>query len=262
MYGGPLHNPAFIQTILNYLPDLDKKVYATTSRIEGMLSTALEETLLDDEVEEGFSEKDGDAKPTAQAPRPIPRADASKIDAYPFFFFPSALSKVLHTPAPGEALIKGALRRAGYRATRSHCKPGTIKTDAPWSFIWEMMREWVRQKAPVKKGLIKEGTPGWKIMGEEIRDGGEDVTTQDGASLKTPTVDGNNRNNGQGEDIVGNGGAARPESIVFDETLGREASRKRLVRYQANPRANWGPMNRAKSKGKSHVGGGHNNDGE
>jgi tRNA (guanine26-N2/guanine27-N2)-dimethyltransferase len=35
--------------------------------------------------------------------------------------------------------------------------------------------------------------------------------------------------------------------IVFDEKLGKEpeVSRK-LVRYQINPRANWGPMNRAK----------------
>jgi len=35
--------------------------------------------------------------------------------------------------------------------------------------------------------------------------------------------------------------------IVFDEKLGREPERKRLVRYQVNPRANWGPMNRAKA---------------
>lgn len=37
--------------------------------------------------------------------------------------------------------------------------------------------------------------------------------------------------------------------IHFDPALGREASaahtKKRLVRYQLNPRANWGPLNRA-----------------
>jgi len=33
--------------------------------------------------------------------------------------------------------------------------------------------------------------------------------------------------------------------IVFDENLGREKPRGKLVRYQINPRANWGPMNRA-----------------
>jgi tRNA (guanine26-N2/guanine27-N2)-dimethyltransferase len=34
--------------------------------------------------------------------------------------------------------------------------------------------------------------------------------------------------------------------IVFDESLGKERDAKKLVRYQQNPRENWGPMNRAK----------------
>jgi len=34
-------------------------------------------------------------------------------------------------------------------------------------------------------------------------------------------------------------------NIVFDEKLGREKRRGKLVRYQINPRENWGPMNRA-----------------
>ena len=39
--------------------------------------------------------------------------------------------------------------------------------------------------------------------------------------------------------------------VVFDEQLGREEStsaRRRLVRYQTNPRTNWGPMMRARRK--------------
>jgi len=38
---------------------------------------------------------------------------------------------------------------------------------------------------------------------------------------------------------------SKPE-VVFDEKLGMERDAKRLVRYQINPRENWGPMNRAK----------------
>ncbi|KLJ13392.1 hypothetical protein EMPG_11668 [Blastomyces silverae] len=42
--------------------------------------------------------------------------------------------------------------------------------------------------------------------------------------------------------------------IVFDEALGRTVlaahRSKRLTRYQMNPRANWGPMNRASRGGK------------
>lgn len=35
-------------------------------------------------------------------------------------------------------------------------------------------------------------------------------------------------------------------AIIFDEELGADKQTKRLVRYQMNPRANWGPMSRAK----------------
>lgn len=34
-------------------------------------------------------------------------------------------------------------------------------------------------------------------------------------------------------------------NIVFDKVLGRDQGRGKLVRYQINPRENWGPMNRA-----------------
>lgn len=34
-------------------------------------------------------------------------------------------------------------------------------------------------------------------------------------------------------------------TIKFDEALGRERPGKKMVRYQANPRADWGPMNKA-----------------
>ena len=36
--------------------------------------------------------------------------------------------------------------------------------------------------------------------------------------------------------------------VVFDEKLGKEKDTRKLVRYQLNPRENWGPMNRAKGK--------------
>ena len=34
--------------------------------------------------------------------------------------------------------------------------------------------------------------------------------------------------------------------VVFDEALGRREEGKKMVRYQINPRENWGPMVKAK----------------
>ncbi|TKA35924.1 hypothetical protein B0A49_13790 [Cryomyces minteri] len=154
MYGGPLHNPAFIERLLDALPSLDKTTYATLDRVEGMLTTALEETLFDDPL------------PAADPKDTIPTMPPHTLDNHPFFFHPSALAKVIHCQSPPEAAVKGALRTAGYRATRSHTKPGTVKTDAPWTVVWEIMREWVRQKAPIKESAIREGTAGWGIMSQ------------------------------------------------------------------------------------------------
>ncbi|KFY36186.1 hypothetical protein V494_05243 [Pseudogymnoascus sp. VKM F-4513 (FW-928)] len=212
MWAGPLHDAKFIQRILDDLPKVDKETYQTTTRLEGMLSMALEETLsppprTDDLI-----------------PPPVPkgRSDPSVVDPFPFYFIPSVLSKVIHCITPDENAIRGALRHAGYRVTRSHTKAGTIKTDAPWSFIWEVMREWARQKAPVREGAIREGTPGWKVMG-----------------LEKKQADNGGAGNGDSES---NGRL----NIVFDEALGKETDKRKLVRYQVNPRENWGPMNRAK----------------
>ena len=223
MYAGPLHSPEFIKKILDGLPNVSKETYQTTDRIEGMLSMALEETL--------FPEENPDS-PTLTSK--TNRYDPTVVDHYPFFFIPSVLAKVVHCITPHENALRGALRRLGYRVTRSHTKPGSIKTDAPWEVIWEVMREWVKQKAPLKEGAIRQGTAGWNIMGLDKSDAAKNA---------------DERLNGEDKNIIngGSGAKSKPE-IVFDEVLGREKDVKKLVRFQLNPRENWGPMNRAKGR--------------
>jgi len=212
MWAGPLHDVNFVQRILDELPKLDKETYQTTTRIEGMLTLALEETLAPP------------PRTDELVPPPVPkgRADPSVVDAFPFYFIPSVASKVIHCVTPDEIAIKGALLHAGYRVTRSHTKAGTIKTDAPWSFIWKVMREWSRQRSPVKEGAIRDNMPGWKVMGLD----------KPKEEQEKRALDGEKTDEGK--------------EIVFAEWLVKDADKKKLVRYQINPRENWGPMNRAK----------------
>jgi tRNA (guanine26-N2/guanine27-N2)-dimethyltransferase len=222
MYGGPIQSPEFIKRILDGLPDVSKETYQTLPRIEGMLSTALEEHL-----PPIFEETDSPTSPSKTG-----RYDPAAIDHYPFFFIPAALAKVVHCVTPHENAVRGGLRHLGYRATRSHTKGGTIKTDAPWEVIWDVMREWVKQRAPIKEGSVKEGTAGYKILrlGETANEDkeGEDGTDGNADAEQKPNM-----------------------KVVFDEQLGMEKDKKKLVRYQINPRENWGPMNRASGKDKS-----------
>lgn len=184
------------------------------------------------------------------------------VDHHPFFFNVSQLSRIMHCQALPDAAFKGALRKLGYRTTRSHCKPGTVKTDAPWEVIWEVMREWVRQRSPVMEEKFKVNTPGrgvWEKkrtvedveMVDEAKDEekksekeGESEEKKSGSADVEPQVNDEKEKRqwapGDGLDKL------HKLEIVFDEKLGKDKEDKKLVRYPMNPRANWGPMNRAK----------------
>ncbi|KAI9645217.1 RNA methyltransferase tRNA(m5U54)methyltransferase [Ciborinia camelliae] len=224
MYGGPLHSPEFVQRILDDLPNVSKDTYHTTARIEGMLTLALEENLP--------SLEDMSESPTASSK--TGKYDPAVVDKYPFFFIPSMLAKVIHCVTPHENALRGALRHLGYRVTRSHTKGGSIKTDAPWDVIWEIMREWARQKCPPKEGAIKKNTAGWYIMGLDKK---ESSNQESNINDETSGVDAKEKDTSSTE--------KKKLEIVFDEKLGVEKDTKKIVRYQVNPRENWGPMNRA-----------------
>ncbi|RYC58102.1 hypothetical protein CHU98_g8108 [Xylaria longipes] len=198
MYAGPLHSPDFIKKILDDLSNASDEIYGTKPRIEGMLHTALEELL-----------------PPAEDVSPKIREDEfAALEPYPFYFHPTNLAGALHCVCPDEESFRGALRHLGYEVTRSHCKAGSMKTNAPWSVVWHIMREWTRQKNPVKTENIKENSPAYKLL----RLGGTEKKDDEIDKLE----------------------------VVFDQRLGRDKSKQGLVRYQSNPKDNWGPQSRAK----------------
>ena len=297
MWGGPLHNPYFIQKMLDIVPNLDKEVYGTVPRLEGMLTIAVNETLLyDTGAQPSAADVPSDKEPTVDSP--FPSLTARSPIHHHFFLLPSYLSKVLHCVAPSDAAFRGALLHLGYRTARSHTKPGSIVTDAPWSVIWEVMREWVRQKANVKEGSVRDGMAGWRIM-QKARDRAPDVMKREREELRKvveekcegidelktkveallyrwsiaygkPVCQVKTEDGLQSEDEKRtlhpkndiNTGASPKETakascqfgeqidtnaltINFDEALGKDPVGKHMVRYQVNPRADWGPMNKA-----------------
>ena len=266
MWGGPLHNAHFVERMLGILPSLSKEVYGTIPRMEGMLTLALDETLRDPSSEPGSDvEKES---PTIPAINPATR------DNHPFFFTPSTLAKVLHCHCPPDAALRGALMHLGYRVTRSHTKPGSLRTDAPWSVLWEIMREWVRQRSPIKAESLKKGTAGWGIMkgalvDPDVKAAKAELRAALDKAMDLPTMKteieaalyraSNIRNDAKNEATSEPNQSSEGESpdqthlvihpsklnISFDERLGREPVTKKIVRYQINPRPDWGPMNRA-----------------
>jgi len=245
MYGGPLHNVGFIERILAQLHGADRETYPTFDRIEGMLHTAMEEVTF------GAKQPKANGATAAHILDPlIPKDDPSNVDHHPFFFIPSALAKIVHCTAPSTAALRGALRHAGFRATMSHCKPGSIKTDASWTAIWHVMLEWVRQRAPLKN-MPKAGSAGQAIMakGNATSYTSSKATKANGDGSTVGTVAQTNGDAVDGTTLAANEQPPYLDAsfeVKFDEELGRDADRGKYVRFQVAPRENWGPMSRAK----------------
>lgn len=81
--------------------------------------------------------------------------------ATPFYFTPSKIASLFHASSPALSVVASALVNGGYRLSRSHACPGSIKTDAPREFLLDIMRKWIETN-PVRPQ--KEGTPAKALL--------------------------------------------------------------------------------------------------
>lgn len=138
---------------------------------------------------------------------------AEELEA-PFYVALSVLAKVLGSCTPPFLEIFSALLRLGHRVSLSHCHPNALKTDAPWSTVWRVLCRWVveQQKCPLGSRHPAD-SPARALMAQYSR--------EDGAI----------------------GFELHPQAEP-------PSRRERLLRYQENPAANWGPMARPQRKRK------------
>ncbi len=245
MYGGHIHSRDFVEKLLKQIPNASSDVYGTLPRLEGMLQNVLEEII---------------PGPEETAPVDPRDAEYAKTDPYPFYIIPGKLGSVVSCSTPGDDMFKGALKHLGYIAGRSHCRPGSIKTDAPWSTIWWIMTEWIKQKAPVKISKFKPSMAAWKIL----KDAGIIGTEESGMAPPQEQAKPETEQDVEDVEIKVDAAKSAPEAdnaeaateeelrktLVFNDALarlGRQDAPRKLVRYQSNPRKNWGPLTKALS---------------
>ncbi|GAA5895558.1 hypothetical protein JCM8208_005267 [Rhodotorula glutinis] len=169
MWSAPLHNQAFVKEMLEHVEE-NKKDFATHERIKGMLTVALNEC------------------------------------EAPLYFSPAKMASLFNAVCPPIATYGSALLNAGYTASRSHAVAGSIKTDAPRSFVHDVIREWIKEH-PVKMSNVKDGSPAKVLLAKEMR---------------------------------------HEVSLKHHPDAGRRLlDDVKVVRYQMNPQANWGPARAA-----------------
>ncbi|XP_036389908.1 tRNA (guanine(26)-N(2))-dimethyltransferase [Megalops cyprinoides] len=173
MWAEPLHNTQFVQKVLSAVSGNPSR-FGTSRRIEGMLSMVTEE-----------------------------------LEDVPLYYTLDSLSSTVHCNTPPLLQFRSALLHAGFRVSLSHACKNALKTDAPPSALWDIMRCW-EKKNPVKRERLSETSPAFRILSTE------------------PTLQ---------------------ACFEVREDANPQSRRRHLVRFQENPQANWGPKARAKAGG-------------
>ncbi|XP_056426291.1 tRNA (guanine(26)-N(2))-dimethyltransferase isoform X2 [Hyla sarda] len=172
IWAEPLHDVAFVQKVLA-ASERNPKRFKTADRIEGMLSMVTEELNI------------------------------------PLYYTMDNLSSTVRCNTPSLLQFRSALLNADYKVSLSHACQNAIKTDAPPSVIWDIMRCWEKLN-PVKREKLSETSPAHHILSKEPSFQANFEIRQD----------------------------ANPNSRKMG-----------LKRFQENPEANWGPKARAKAGG-------------
>ena len=137
----------------------------------------------------------------------------------PFYFHPAKIAGLFHCASPALAPVVSTLLNAGFEVSRSHCVAGSVKTNASRGQILDMMRCWIRTH-PVKEERLKEGSAAKGLLERRTADGQPVVQHEFEFDKEHPDTD----------EVIN----------------GTNESQGRLVRYQMNPQANWGPGTAAK----------------
>uniref|UniRef100_A0A8C6VGC4 tRNA (guanine(26)-N(2))-dimethyltransferase n=1 Tax=Naja naja TaxID=35670 RepID=A0A8C6VGC4_NAJNA len=130
MWAAPLHDLGFVQRVLSAVESNPGR-FQTNQRIQGILSMVMEE-----------------------------------LPDVPLYYTLDKLSKTIHSNSPSLLQFRSALLHAGYQVSLSHACKNAIKTDAPSSVLWDIMRCW-EQLNPVKRERLSESSPAARILSVE-----------------------------------------------------------------------------------------------
>ncbi|TFK55045.1 TRM-domain-containing protein [Heliocybe sulcata] len=128
----------------------------------------------------------------------------------PFYFTPARIAGFFHCTCPSLDEVASALLHAGHSISRSHACPGSLKTTASRQDVHDIFRGWVKSH-PVKMENMSEKSTAHLLL------------------AKQPRFEANFKHH--------------PASVT-------PSAKVKLVRYQQNPAAYWGPGTKATTSNK------------
>lgn len=212
MYAGNLHNREFIDKVLKINESSDKEIYATHERIKGMLTLA-----------------------------------SNELDDAPFFFNLNQLCSIFKSPPISIEQYTKAVGNLGYKVSLTHAKKNCVKTNLPWNLNLLINRAWqIDQNEKYVKEMESKNVD---ELNEKIKE--KLIKLKDNIGINPSLAE-----SSSGWKILNyfkTNMNEEEKSVSIDFETGNEEFEKiaklrkvKMVRYQENPRKNWGPMARPK----------------
>jgi tRNA (guanine26-N2/guanine27-N2)-dimethyltransferase len=171
IWSNPIYDTEFVDFVLEFVKSEQGQKLGTYNRILGILSVVQEE-----------------------------------LHDIPLYYTIDHLCMTLKLETVPQLKFRSAILHEGYRVSHSHAMKNSIKTDAPISLIWDILRFWSKSH-PVNETRLKENPVIKAILSKEPSKDYDFETLHPNA---TP-----------------------------------QSRKDSLVRYQENPAANWGPGTRS-----------------
>jgi len=124
--------------------------------------------------------------------------------------------------------FKGILKELGYKASHFHREPTAVKTDAPNSVVYDILRKWSAQRK--KEKGIKDDDPKSKNASKKRKNAGPTLSHVLERSIST-------------EGLMDLSFEVAGE---FEEKLENGQKPRKIPRFLPNPEKFWGPKPRAK----------------
>uniref|UniRef100_A0A452SBX1 tRNA (guanine(26)-N(2))-dimethyltransferase n=1 Tax=Ursus americanus TaxID=9643 RepID=A0A452SBX1_URSAM len=148
---------------------------------------------------------------TSERIRGVLSVVTEELPDVPLYYALDQLSSTVRCSTPSLLQLRSALLHAGFRVSLSHACKNAVKTDAPSSALWDIMRCW-EKVCPVKRERLSESSPAFRILSVEPR---------------------------------------LQANFTIRDDANPSSRQRGLKRFQANPEANWGPRPRARPGGKA-----------
>ncbi|RUS21827.1 hypothetical protein BC937DRAFT_91357 [Endogone sp. FLAS-F59071] len=204
IWGAAIHDQTFVKQMLDHLK-ANKEAYHTSARMQGML------TVIGEELD------------------------------IPFYWTLGKLTGTLRCNSIPMVSLCSAILNQGYKVSISHCSPESIKTNAPTSVVWDVLRGWVGARV-IRFSMFM------LVLSSAPIDPTRHVILSSGTG-QTASCDHAQYWRGLTGEVFEANFTKHPDAIP-------ESRNVKLLRFQVNPERNWGPKARAgKGKGKGSGGG-------